>query len=142
MTPLRAAAAEFTRGRQESIWQHRLAASILIRTSALRHLANTQHTNTQHTLPHTIPLVCPPRLAMSQGGVMIQEGGGKGVPIKGATTTRGNEAMRFKVAVAHMALHTPLPTMVILRLSMRPTLLIAHLPVDSGEMVQAHGEVQ
>jgi hypothetical protein len=133
MTPLRAAAAEFTRGRQESIWQHRLAASILIRTSALRHLANTQHTNTQHTLPHTIPLVCPPRLAMSQGGVRIQKGGGKGVPIKDATTTGGNAPMMVKGAVA---------STLVARLSMRPTLLIAHLPVDSGEMVQAHGEVQ
>jgi len=127
-----------------------MAANTLIRTPGRRHLGNIQHLmhlcNTQHTPPHTIPLVCPPRLAMSQGGVMIQEGGGKGVPIKGATTTRGNEAMRFKVAVAHMALHTPLPTMVILRLSTRRTPLIAHLPgggeEGSGEMLQTHGKVQ
>jgi len=77
------------------------------------------------------------------------------VPIKDATTTGGNAPMMVKGAVAstlvartpmhtlaHTCLHTFLRTMVILRLSMRPTLLIAHLPVDSGEMVQAHGEVQ
>jgi hypothetical protein len=103
MKRLPAAAAECTRGRQESIRQHRLAASTLmavntlIRTPGRRHLGNTQHLrhlgNTQHTPPHTIPLVCTPRLAMSQGGVMIQEGKGKGVPMKDTTTTGGNETI-------------------------------------------------
>ena len=152
MNPLRAAAAECTRGRQESIRQHplaastmmaastKMAASTLIRTPGLRHLGNTQHTST-----HTIPLVCPRRLAMSQGGVRIVEGGGKGVCIKDATTTGGNEAMMVKVAVAHTALHTFLQTMVIIRLSTRRTPLIAHLAgvgeEGSGEILRTYGEV-